>query len=156
MTRISWIVIVVIAIASAAGCGKDENPGGFQKKEKTSEARLNLDRISKAAKMAFATDGKFPSGTAGPTPAPTCCGTGNVSKCPPDPAAWQDPVWDALSFSMDDPHHFTYSYTSTGDTVEARAIGDLDCDGETVEWKLSGTVVDGNPSFALIDPGKSD
>ena len=117
----------------------------YMKKSKVSEAVLQLNRIAKYAKAAYLTDGKYPVGEAGPTPAAPCC-DGPGRKCS---ASWTDPVWQALDFRIDDPHLYQYTYKSDGAAFTATAIGDLDCDGTTITYELRG---DANGTTALIEP----
>ncbi len=48
------------------------------------------------------------------------------------PGTWNAPTWQALSFSVADPHYFAYAYDSLGtgpsSAFSARAHGDLDGD----------------------------
>ena len=53
-----------------------------------------------------------------------------------DPAGtWNLDTWEALSFSISDPHYYAYQYDSSGTASNAaftaRAVGDLDGDGTT-------------------------
>ena len=52
-----------------------------------------------------------------------------------DPVStWHIPTWDALTFSMSDPHYYSYQYDSAGtgssSSFTARSVGNLD--GDTV------------------------
>ena len=123
----------------------------YTKKSKVSEAALQLNKLGKAAKVAFITNAEFPKGTVGPTPAKSCCEGPNM-KCAPDPKAWSDPVWQAIEFSVDEPHLYRYSYTSDGKTFTAKATGDLDCDGTEAEYVMKGTVDNGNPMISIEEP----
>ena len=78
--------------------------------------------------------------------------TGGDPRCIPDASLWTTASWEALKFSMDDPHYYQYAFVSsgTGNTAEftARAHGDLDCDGfvSTFEMWGSGNFAGGDPS----------
>jgi hypothetical protein len=123
----------------------------YMKKSKRTEASLQLNKLAKNLKVAHVTDGAFPKGKVGPTPAKSCCEQGG--KCAPDPAAWSDPVWQALDFTIDEPHLFRYSYESDGKTAVVTAHGDLDCDGQEIQWVTTGNIgPDGNPSFTMVAP----
>ena len=128
----------------------------YMKKGKQSEATLQLRKLGKHLDVAFVTNGAFPKGTVGPTPAKSCCET--QGKCAPDPAAWADPVWQALDFQIDDPHLYRYAYSSQdGKTFVAKAIGDLDCDGTEAEYVMSGSIdASGNPVLNVVAPQPGD
>ncbi len=124
---------------------------------KKSEAEVNLDRIRKAAKVAFDMDGKFPVGSVGATPGASCCDSGRSDrKCEPDASLWQGPLWQQLDFEVTEPHYFRYAYDSTGEAFTAKAIGDLDCDAAEVEYVLEGVVDNGAPVFDLTRPARAD
>jgi prepilin-type N-terminal cleavage/methylation domain-containing protein len=48
------------------------------------------------------------------------------------PGAWDTPTWNALAFSLGEPHFYSYQYDSSGTGTDsrftARAVGDLDGD----------------------------
>jgi hypothetical protein len=88
------------------------------------------------------------------TPAEPCC-KGPDHKCAPVPAdQWAaSDVWSKLDFEIGEATRFQYSYESDGKTVTATAVGDLDCDGTSVTYKLEMTAgTDGNPTMNIIDP----
>ena len=128
----TWVrVALVVLVAGSLGCNKEMKQG------KRSEASLHLQKIANGAKLYFV---EGPSGgamTPPPpqfppseplTPEPDCCAQGG--RCAPG-AALQSPGWDALHFSIDEPHFFQYSFTSscTGDsaTFTSRAVGCPGC-----------------------------
>lgn len=123
----------------------------YQEKGKATEAKLRLNRLGKNAKVAFITNAEFPKGQAGPSPAQACCSFPD-HKCPVTTDWAQNPVWAALDFSVDEPALFQYSYESDGKTATATAIGDLDCDGTSITYKLELSAVEGNPKMELIEP----
>ncbi|MBK7075176.1 MAG: hypothetical protein IPH44_23055 [Myxococcales bacterium] len=129
----------------------------YQQKSKRSEAELNLNAIEKAANMVYAETAAFPPGTAGRTPATSCCAD-PTRRCQPDPIAWQGEPWATLDFEMVSPHFFQYTYAGAADgqSFTATAIGDLDCDGNEVVYTLVGRVVGGSPSFELVPPTGRD
>ena len=129
----------------------------YQQKSKRSEAELNLNAIEKAAAMTLAETSGFPPGTAGRTPATSCCAD-PTRRCQPDPIAWQGEPWATLDFEMVSPHFFQYTYAGAADgqSFTATAIGDLDCDGNEVVYTLVGRVVGGSPSFELVPPTGRD
>lgn len=124
----------------------------YQNASKKTEAQLMLNRLGKNAKVAFITNATFPVGKAGPTPAEDCC-KGEGGKCAVTQGWSSDPVWSALEFQIDEPHLFRYSYESDGKTVTATAIGDLDCDGTPITYRLEMTAgQDGNPTMNIVPP----
>ena len=126
----------------------------YMKKSKQSEASLRLNRLSKNLKIAYATNASFPKGDAPLTPSTPCC-AGPNGRCVADPAAWQQPVWQALDFEVDEPALFQYAYHSDGKTFEARAVGDLDCDGVAITYVLSGSAPNGEVTTVLTEPPPS-
>jgi hypothetical protein len=128
--------------------------GDYMGKAKKTEAQLQLNKLGKNAKVFFVTENTFPVGKAGPTPATPCC-AGPDHKCAPVPAdQWAaSEVWSKLDFQIDEATLFQYSYESDGKTVTATAVGDLDCDGTPVTYKLEMTAgADGTPTMSIIDP----
>ncbi|NVB80327.1 MAG: hypothetical protein HOV81_18180 [Kofleriaceae bacterium] len=119
----------------------------YMKRGKQSEAHLQLNKLAKSAKTEYAVNGEFPKGKVALPP--SCCESGGTCS---DAAVWQDPVWKALDFSIDEPHRFRYSYESDGKTFTATAVGDLDCDGNEVTYTLRGSSEQGNPTTRLEDP----
>ncbi len=123
----------------------------YMKKSKKTEAEVLLNRLGKSAKVAYITDAKFPVGTVPLTPAASCC-TGPRAHCVSTPADWATPLWTQLGFSIDEPNLFQYSYTSDGTTFTAEAVGDLDCDGTMITYRLEGSAPNGNPQVRLTEP----
>jgi type IV pilus assembly protein PilA len=135
------VVVAIIGILAAVAIP------AFMKnarKAKTAEAVTNVKKIYDGARSyyeeelvgrgatATALAKQFPDNIGSPTPAVgSCCGQPG-DKCVPDPTIWSTPEWNALKFSMDDPHYYSYDYTSTGSGVGANfvanATGDLNCD----------------------------
>jgi hypothetical protein len=122
----------------------------YKSKSMAIEAKLRLQMIAKNAQAAFQGDGAFPVGTVGPTPAGPCCNepgqqcevTGDV-----------DPLWDSLGVFFDEPVRFSYRYESDGKTATATAVGDLDCDGTSITYKLEMSVdADGKVTTNLVEP----
>ena len=108
----------------------------YMSKSKTTEAIVELRQLGHAAQAYYTATGKFPVGSAPLTPAQPCC-TGTNGKCPATPADWMTPAWQPLDFQIDHPHHYQYSYTSDGNTFQALAVGDLDCDTVMVTYTLN-------------------
>jgi hypothetical protein len=144
----------LMACSSAKGKdGKDDTGGPRVRK---TEAALMLNKIGKNAKRVFGETGAFPKGQVGLSPAAVCC-SGKDAKCPVDAKAWADPVWQALEFTIDEPHMFQYTYQGDGKTFTATAVGDLDCDTNMITYKLEGSLdPSGNPTIKLSEPTTQD
>lgn len=141
-------VVGVIGILSAVAVPAFMN---YMKKSKRSEADLQLNKLGKHLKIYHAENGAFPVGDTPLTPEQTCCaGPGN--KCAVDPQAWQQPTWQQLDFSIDEPHLFQYRYHSDGKTAVVEAVSDLDCDGNTATYRLDATGENGMASVQITKP----
>jgi len=123
----------------------------YVKRSKQSEAALQLNKLGKSAKRVYAETSALPIGDVPLTPAAPCCGGPN-HHCVTTPETWQQPVWKALDFEIDEPTLFQYSYQSDGKTFTAKAVGDLNCNGTTITYELHGTSANGNLSITLIEP----
>ena len=122
----------------------------YIRRAKTTEAVMNLRKMFDSSVAYYEKDHvgrggvpiahQFPGANQGLGPSPgvnPCCRDGK-DKCPPaghadapNPEAWDAPHWQALNFSVDDPHYFWYRYVSTGirdnSRFTARASGNLNC-----------------------------
>ena len=87
---------------------------------------------------------EFPGPSAGWANATDCgCLTGTF--CPPSNPIWNsDGVWQALSFSIPDPHHYMPGYSSAGAGANAKftayAKGDLNCNHIVAEFIRQGVI----------------
>ncbi|MBI4509510.1 MAG: hypothetical protein HY698_07720 [Deltaproteobacteria bacterium] len=117
----------------------------YIRKSKTTEAVFFVKRIYDGARAYYEENKKFPkSGTS--QPPGSCCKFAG-GKCVPDAKIWEASPWKELMFSMDDPHFFTYEFVSEATGFTARALGDLDCDGEYSTYEMVGKLdSDGNLS----------
>jgi hypothetical protein len=117
------------------------------------EATLQLNKIGKNAKRNYTEAGSFIVGGTGLMPRSPCC-QGPDHHCPANPGAWAaDEAWRVLDFQIDEPSLFQYSYRSSdGKTFTAEAIGDLDCDGSTITFRLEGSIIHGEPVVTLTEP----
>jgi len=146
-------ILLVIALL---GCGKAFDD--YASKNKSSEAKVQLDKLDKRAKVYFVEKGEYPRGKAATLPAKPCC-EGPDRKCPEVPAAqWAaDPVWAALEFTLEEPTRFQYAYESAaGKAFQATAVGDLDCDGVAITYTLDGTIEGGGPATKITEPTGTD
>jgi hypothetical protein len=60
------------------------------------------------------------------------------------PGTWDTPTWRTLDFAFDAPHAYSFAFESSNSdsrsTFSARARGDLDGDGVTSSFSISGSV----------------
>lgn len=148
------IVVAIIGILAAVAIPAFMR---YMNKAKSTEAEQFIKKIQDGAIQYYHRPSQpgltpiakqFPNDNVGPSPAATCC-SGTNDKCTPDPAAWQDAngTWQALNFSVDDPHYYGYTYEIGDDFVgpfTARATGNLDCDATIATFEVIGQVVAGN------------
>jgi prepilin-type N-terminal cleavage/methylation domain-containing protein len=149
------VVVAIIGILAAVAIP------AFMKnarKAKTTEATTNVKKIYDGARSYYMEESmgrgsiqpiakQFPdstnTATVTPDPNTVCCATSG-KKCAPDPALWTDAGWQALKFSMDDPHYYGYVYSASGtddsSTFSASAHGDLDCDTTLSTFEMVGSV----------------
>ncbi|HEY4058741.1 MAG TPA: hypothetical protein VGM39_19140 [Kofleriaceae bacterium] len=122
----------------------------YMKKSKKTESALQLNKIGKNLKVYYITNASFPVGDTTLSPAESCC-MGPNHKCF-DPSAWTQKAWQDLDFQIDEPHLFQYRYHSDGKTAIAEAVGDLDCDGVSITYRLDATADAGNPNITITEP----
>jgi type IV pilus assembly protein PilA len=126
------IVVMVIGVLAAVAIPAFMD---YMGKSKTTEAQIELRRMSHGAKSYFIEHDAYPVGNAPLTPATPCC-LGPGAKCETTPADWMTPEWQVLDFQILEPHRYQYSYTSDGRSFHAIAVGDLDCDGVSSTYTL--------------------
>jgi type II secretory pathway pseudopilin PulG len=126
----------------------------YRQKAKTSDAELRLKEAAHGVKAYYMATGQLPQQSSGLTPPVSCCefGTSN-HKCPVDMSAWELPPWSDIGFEVDEETYFQFQYEVSGDRYTVRAVGDLDCDGTTAEWTISGT---GDGPMDLTEPSHPD
>ena len=87
---------------------------------------------------------EFPGPSAAWASASECgCLTGTF--CPPNNSIWNsDPVWQGLSFSLPDPHHYMPGYSASGTGAAAQftafSKGDLNCNGVLAQFSREGAI----------------
>lgn len=152
------VIELIITVAIIAAGGIIAIKVFTEKKEAANknEAVIQLGKIGVAATAAFHRDGTFPRGTTALTPATSCC-TQNVNNdrtCAVVATDWNAPAWRALKFAPHKAFLYQYSYRGSPNGTEftAEAIGNLDCDAQTVTYKLVGDVIDGKPRIQLVEP----
>jgi type II secretory pathway pseudopilin PulG len=130
------------------------------RKAKTTEAIVNIRKMFEGARAYYEQDmnsrgtiasipKQFPDSGTGMfpiNPAPalgTCCSHAG-KKCAPTSSWWNGKGFQALMFSMDDPHYFSYGYLAGGTDLTAQfavaAYGDLDCDTVYSTFEMVGSV----------------
>ncbi len=125
----------------------------YMHKSKVSEPKLNLHRMARDVKMYYVEHAAFPDDHAPLTPATSCCATGGRCSVTNE---FQTPAWTALEFETSGTSNFQYSYTSTPTRFEALAVGDLDCDGISITYRLVVDAPDGNAHERIEDPTNAD
>jgi prepilin-type N-terminal cleavage/methylation domain-containing protein len=152
------IVVAIVGILSATAVPSFLH---YMAKARSAEARIQIEKLYNAARVYWlephGASGsilplppQFPASRAA-TPGVRCCvlGGGPGGRCAPDSTEWQDPTWVGLNFSMDDPHYYQYEFVSSGAEFTARAVGDLDCDGDLSSFSMVGRVDPANGVFGL-------
>jgi len=126
---------LLIALCAIATCPSAKRACTARSRAK--EADQLLDYLADRVVARIATTGRVPPQAAGPTPVPACCEQGGA--CSPDETLWATPGWQALGFSVDGEYRYTYSYIPDpgGRSAVVRAVGDVDCDGDTSVYEIT-------------------
>jgi prepilin-type N-terminal cleavage/methylation domain-containing protein len=148
------VVVAIIGILAAVAIP------AFMKnarKAKTAEAVTNVKKMYDGARSYYEEEmnargsitpiaKQFPHPTEADKDVPTkgsCCDS-DGDKCAPDPTLWTDSYWQALKFSMDDPHYYSYTYNASGFDVDSKfsatANGDLNCNGTFSTFEMVGEI----------------
>jgi len=161
------IVVAIIGILAAVAIPAFLD---YMKRSRTTEASIALNKIGKNAKRAYGDVSSYSLANAalkpsGASKATGCCsgkggtkavpGTVVNNKCEEDSAGFKgDTGWAALEFSVDEPGQYGYEYVSNaGNSFDAYAYGDVDCDNTPAVFTLQGRVTTaGNPQMNLITP----
>jgi prepilin-type N-terminal cleavage/methylation domain-containing protein len=147
------IVVAIIGILAAVAIPMFMDS---MKTAKKSEAIIQLDKISDRAVIEYNTHATYPLGDTPLTPSSSCCSQNALfkKKCNVNPDDWDDPEWRALDFSIDKEFYYQYKYTpgNGGTEFKASALGDTDCDGDTVEFVVDGKTLNGTPKTTLTEP----
>ena len=141
------IVVAIIGILAAVAIPAFMD---YMKKSKKTEASLQLNKIMKNSKVYFNTNASFVTGSGTTLPATMTNCKGAVT------TAWTgDAAWATLDFQIDEPNLFQYTYTGGTTSASALAIGDLDCDGTKITYRLALTSPGGNASGVITEPAAS-
>jgi len=101
---------------------------------------------------------QFPgTGTSAPAESTTACACITPGgRCQGSAAAWEDPIWMALNFSMADPHLFMAGYSASGTGLSAKFVSearaDLDCDSVFAVFQRSGVITAGGDVQGAMIP----
>ncbi len=127
-------LLLLAALCAVATCPSAKR--SCTAKVSSQEADDLIGYLADRVEGSITATGRVPSAPAGPTPLPACCEQGGT--CSPDPALWATPGWQGLAFSIDNDYRYTYSYLPdpSGRSAIVRAVGDLDCDGETSGYEI--------------------
>jgi len=135
-------VLIAIVAITVAGCSDD------LKKRKVTETKMVLGKMTIATKTHAAEFGAFPIGVSKQLPTPEkpdavmkgCCGS-PTNKCPVSTEWASDPIWTKLGIALTEPMLYRYKYESTdGKAFTITAEGDLDCDGQSAIYTLTGSL----------------
>lgn len=113
----------------------------------------DLRYIQTALEHAWKDHKSFPVGDAPLTPEegcmckpPTMHCTGSFEK------DWSKGPWGALQFMPSEPALFRFSYHSDGKKAEVDAVGDMDCDGIMITYRLKVDATSGTPQSRIEAP----
>lgn len=130
-----WILLVTLCAAATCPAAKRT----CDQRAHSREAETSLDYLEFALR-GLAAKGQWISASVPLTPAKgACCDTGGI--CGQDQDRWTHPTWQALGFTLDRAHYYSYEVQVQGETVTLRATADLDCNGVfgTFERQLTRT-----------------
>jgi hypothetical protein len=127
-------LLLLIGLCSIATCPAAKR--ACTAKAHAREADQLLEYLADRVTAGITATGHVPAIPAGPTPLPACCEQGG--ECSPEATQWATPGWQALQFSIDNDFRYTYSYEpdASGRSAVVRAVGDVDCDGESSLYEV--------------------
>ena len=137
-------VQLATAVALAASVAAAFIPAFF-KNLRASRLAEPLDGLSQIAGRATALAAGLPLSLAYPSPAPRTPARvpSGVRVLDPE-GTWDHPTWRLLDFRQEREHSFSFEFESRSDAngavFVARAVGDLDGDGDLSEFTISGEV----------------
>lgn len=127
-----------VGALAIAACGKKTDDAAKQQLAfRKTAVQIHLKKLTQYADMHYAELAAFPVGKAGPTPAEPCC-KGADQKCPAAAEWTTDPVWSRLHYAVADAGYFQYAYegAADGNSATLTAVGDLDCDGTPITYRV--------------------
>ena len=150
------IVVAIIGILAAVAIPAFMK---YIRRSKTTEATMNVRKMfdssvsyyqeEHASRTGKIKERQFPGVAANITRAPVnwanqTCNGGSSQKYQPTKDTWDDNVWQALNFAVDDPFYYQYNYFSAGtgkaSSFTAQARGDLNCDQTLSTFERIGIV----------------
>ena len=145
------IVVAIIGLLAAIAVPAFTR---YVRKARTTEAMAHLNKEWTGALTYYESDHtvvfgavltkEFPGPSASWANASECgCLTG--AACPAGNAIWNsDMIWQALSFSLADPHHYMPGFSAAGTGVSAKftafSKGDMNCNGTLAEFSREGVI----------------
>ncbi|MFO0624296.1 MAG: prepilin-type N-terminal cleavage/methylation domain-containing protein [Polyangiales bacterium] len=141
------IVVVILGILAAVAIPAFTR---YVKRSKTSEATGNLAKIyqgevsyyqASAERQSTAT---FINATANPSGAPSS------GKYAANVAAWNQPGWREIGFTLDTGSYYQYTATGATDSFTATAVGNLDGDGTNSTFSRVGANANGEIQGAPV------
>lgn len=133
----------LLATAGLAGLIVAPELSQRRRERRLQEARTFVRRIADGAVAAWrrshveAHARRFPASVAS---TPVEAVQANCDGYPSQPRAWDDPGWKALGFGIFGEHRYQYAFHADARSFTARAVGDLDCDGQPSTFEVTGQV----------------
>jgi prepilin-type N-terminal cleavage/methylation domain-containing protein len=144
-------LMIVVAIVGVLASIAVPAFGRYIRRARTAEAAGHLNKMWAGAVAYYLNDhttaeGKpLPRQFPGPKGAAEVegeCGCQPGGLCGGKSPVWNTPIWEALAFSLPDPHAYAPRFESSGAgnaaAFTARATGDLDCDGVVATFERRG------------------
>lgn len=120
------------------------------------EARTNLAEIGRRIQQYFYSERLVPgttqilTGQLPPSQSQTPAALPAGQRVTDPPGTWDTPGWKAIEFSITSPHYYSYELITNASGFTARAIGDIDGDGQRSVFELVGRVENQDLTLAPI------